>query len=52
MFGQFNLIYQIKLVRILKYNVLLNYYRVLLQGFTLELSTMLPLQCVAEYKSQ
>ena len=31
------MIYHIKLVRILRYNVLLNYYRVLLQGFSSEL---------------
>ena len=37
--GQFKLIYHIKLVRILKYNMFLYYYRVLLQGFSFQVCT-------------
>ena len=46
--GQFKLIYHIKLMRILKYNMFLNYYRVFASRFILHsllqivISTMLP----------
>ena len=46
--GQFKLIYHIRLVRILKYNMFLNYYRVFTSKFVLHgvlqiiISTVLP----------
>ena len=49
-------IYHIKLLRILKYNMLLNYYRVLLCSFTSEFTSKylysVTILCVAEYKSK